>query len=177
MKPREIIQTDRLWLRRAVIDDAEEIFDIYGRNLEVTKYLSWKPTGNLEDTRAHLRASALAWEEGRAFQWVILRKEDRQLLGAVGLRVDGHKVELGYVLGRKFWRNGYMTEAVRAVVDVALHDKDVYRVWAVCDVENPASARVMEKAGMKFEGVLRRWSVHPTLSDEPRDCRCYAMTK
>lgn len=177
MRPREIIQTERLWLRRAVIDDAEAIFAAYGRDLEVTKYLSWKPTGNLEDTSAHLRASSLAWEEGRAFQWVILRKEDRQLLGAVGLRVDGHKVELGYVLAKKFWRKGYMTEAVRAVVDAALDDKNVYRVWAVCDIENPASARVMEKAGMKFEGVLRRWSVHPTLSDEPRDCRCYAITK
>jgi ribosomal-protein-alanine N-acetyltransferase len=177
MRPREIIQTERLWLRRAVIDDAEAVFAAYAQDLEVTKYLSWKPTGNLEDTHAHLQASSLAWEEGRAFQWVILRKEDRQLLGAVGLRVDGHKVELGYVLARKFWRKGYMTEAVRVVVDEALKDKEVYRVWAVCDVENSASARVMEKAGMKFEGVLSRWSVHPTLSDEPRDCRCYAMTK
>ncbi len=177
MRTREIIQTERLWLRRAVIDDAEAIFAAYGHDLEVTKYLSWKPTGNLDDTSSHLRASALAWEEGRAFQWVILRKEDRRLLGAIGLRVDGHKVELGYVLAKNFWRKGYMTEAVRAVVDAALKDKEVYRIWAVCDIENPASARVMEKAGMKFEGVLRRWSVHPTLSDEPRDCRCYAITK
>jgi len=95
----------------------------------------------------------------------------------VGVRVDGHKVELGYVLARKFWRQGYMTEAVRAVVSWAIKDADVYRVWAVCDIENVASARVMEKAGMQREGILRRWSMHPNRSDEPRDCYCYAKTK
>jgi len=178
MHPPEIIQTDRLCLRRALVEDAGAIFATYGWDLEVTKYLSWKPTGDIEDTRAHLRASVLAWEEGRAFQWVILEKKDRRrLLGAVGARVDGHKLELGYVLAKKFWGKGYMTEAVRAIVEWALTENDVYRVWAVCDIENPASARVMEKAGMKLEGLLRRWSVHPTISDEPRDCYCYAITK
>ena len=70
-----------------------------------------------------------------------------------------------------------MTEAVRAVVSWAISEREVYRVWAVCDVENPASARVMEKAGMQEEGILRRWTMHPNSSDEPRDCYCYAMTK
>jgi RimJ/RimL family protein N-acetyltransferase len=177
MQPPEIIQTDRLCLRRALVEDAEAIFATYGRDLQVTKYLAWKPTGKVDDTRSHLRASVLAWEEGRAFQWVILQKKGRRLLGAVGVRVDGHKLELGYVLGKKFWGKGYMTEAVKAIVDWALKEEDVYRIWAVCDIDNPASARVMEKAGLKLEGVLRRWSVHPTISDEPRDCCCYAITK
>ena len=53
----------------------------------------------------------------------------------------------------------------------------MYRVYAYCDVENLASARVMEKAGMSFEGVLRRWGVHPNRSSEPRDCRCYAAVR
>jgi [ribosomal protein S5]-alanine N-acetyltransferase len=177
MKPPEIIETDRLRLRRAVEDDAEAIFAQYAQDPETTKYLAWKPTGKIEDTRAHLRASALLWEGGKGFQWVILRKKDSQLLGAVGLRVDGHKAELGYVLAKKFWGHGYMTEAVRAVVDRAIQEKDVYRVWAVCDLENTASGRVMEKAGLQREGILRRWSVHPTINDEPRDCYCYALTK
>jgi RimJ/RimL family protein N-acetyltransferase len=177
MRPPELLQTDRLWLRRARVEDAETIFDAYGQDLEVTRYLAWKPTGKIEDTRTHLLAARAAWEEGKAFQWVILGKGHADLLGVVGVRVDGHKVELGYLLAKKFWGNGYMTEAVRAVVNWALDEPDCYRVWAVCDVENPASARVMEKVGMKREGILRRWSVHPTRSDEPRDCYCYAITK
>jgi len=177
MKPPEILETDRLRLRRSKLEDAEAIFAEYAQDSEVTMYLSWRPTGKIEDTREHLRTSATAWKEGKAFQWVILRKEDDHLLGAVGVRVDGHKVELGYVLARKFWGRGCMTEAVRAVVSWALKEEGIYRVWAVCDVENPASARVMEKVGMQQEGILHRWTMHPNRSDEPRDCYCYAITK
>jgi RimJ/RimL family protein N-acetyltransferase len=70
-----------------------------------------------------------------------------------------------------------MTEAVTALIGWALKQDAIYRVWAVCDVENGASARVMEKAGMKREGTLRRWSVHPNIGDQPRDSYCYAITK
>jgi RimJ/RimL family protein N-acetyltransferase len=70
-----------------------------------------------------------------------------------------------------------MTEVVRAVNDWALAQPEVHRVWAVCDVDNLASARVMEKAGMAREGKLRRWAVHPNLSTEPRDFWCYARVK
>jgi RimJ/RimL family protein N-acetyltransferase len=47
------------------------------------------------------------------------------------------------------------------------------RIWAYCDVDNPASGRVMEKAGLSFEGIRERFAVHPNISAEPRDCRCY----
>ncbi len=177
MKPPEVIETDRLRLRRSIMEDAEAIFAEYAQDSEVTRYLTWQPTGNIKDTRAHLRDCATAWEDGKAFQWVILRKEDDHLLGAVGVRVDGHKVELGYVLAKKFWGQGFMTEAIKAVVNWALKEEGIYTVWAVCDVENLASARVMEKSGMQQEGILRRWTMHPNRSNEPRDCYCYAITK
>jgi [ribosomal protein S5]-alanine N-acetyltransferase len=177
MRPPEILESSRLRLRRLVEDDAEAVFAAYAQDPEVTKYLVWRRTGNLEDTRHALRSATEAWDEGKAFNWVVLRKKDDRLLGMVGVRVDGHKVELGYVLAREFWRQGYMTEAVRAVVSWAIKEEDVYRVWAVCDIENLASARVMEKAGMQREGILRRWSMHPNRSEEPRDCYCYAITK
>jgi RimJ/RimL family protein N-acetyltransferase len=81
------------------------------------------------------------------------------------------------VLARTFWNQGYMTEALKGIVDWGLKRKDIYCVWAVCDVDNLASARVMEKAGMQREGILRRWSVHPNLNDKPRDSSCFAITK
>ena len=70
-----------------------------------------------------------------------------------------------------------MTEAARSVVDLSLSDPQVRRVWAVCDVDNAASARVMEKVGMTFEGVLRRWVIHPNVSPDPRDALCYALVR
>jgi RimJ/RimL family protein N-acetyltransferase len=70
-----------------------------------------------------------------------------------------------------------MPEAARAVVDVSLSDPTVRRVWAVCDVDNKASARVMEKIGMSFEAVLRRWVIHPNVSPDPRDSLCYSLVR
>jgi RimJ/RimL family protein N-acetyltransferase len=177
MKPPEILETKRLTLRLPRMEDAETIFTQYAQDAEVTKYLTWRPNRALEETREFLRICLAAWEEAKSFQWVIVRKEDNQLLGMVGFRVDGHRLELGYVLARTYWSRGYMTEAVQALVDWALSQDDIYRVWAVCDLENIASARVLEKVGMKQEGILRRWSIHPNRSDQPRDSYCYAKTK
>jgi RimJ/RimL family protein N-acetyltransferase len=157
--------------------DAEAIFSEYGRDPEATKYLARRPSKTIEDTRSFLERSAALRKDGKTFLWVITAKADGRLLGAIEARVDGHKVELGYVLAKKYWGSGYMTEAVRAVIDWALGENEIYRVWAVCDLENIASARVLEKAGMRLEGILRRWSIHPNLGDEPRDCYCYARTK
>jgi RimJ/RimL family protein N-acetyltransferase len=70
-----------------------------------------------------------------------------------------------------------MTEAARVVVEWALSCPDVYRVWATCDVDNVASARLLEAVGMQREGVLRRWLVHPNVGDAPRDALCYALVK
>ena len=99
------------------------------------------------------------------------------MLGAAALRLEGHRASLGFVLGREHWGKGIMPEALTPVVAWALSQGEIHRVWAVCDVDNPASARVLEKLGMRREGVLRRWMVHSNVSDVPRDCLCYSIVK
>src|SRR5262249_50237959 len=95
-----------------------------------------------------------------------------------GLRPQNHRVELGYILGREHWGRGYMTEVVRAVSDWALAQPEVHRVWAACDVDNLASARLMEKAGMAREGTLRRWMLLPNIDPTtPGYFWCYARVK
>jgi RimJ/RimL family protein N-acetyltransferase len=70
-----------------------------------------------------------------------------------------------------------MTEAARALVSETLARPAIWRVWAVCDVDNTASARVLEKAGLEREGTLRRYIVHPAVSPEPRDVHLYARVR
>ena len=70
-----------------------------------------------------------------------------------------------------------MTEALRAAARWAMGEPDIWRIGAVCDVENCASARVMEKAGLEREGILHRWIIHPNVGSEPRDCFSYAMVR
>jgi ribosomal-protein-alanine N-acetyltransferase len=81
------------------------------------------------------------------------------------------------VLARPWWGQGLMTEALTEVVGWALSQPSIFRISAVCDVENVASARVMEKCGLFREGVLRRYLVHPSLGSEPRDCFSYARVR
>lgn len=177
INPPTILKTERLRLRKAKLADAEAIFRQYTNDPEVTKYVSWRAHRNLDETREYMRMCALAWDIGKAFHWVIETQADKRVIGMMIARVNGEKWELGFVLARAFWGRGYMTEAVKALIAWALKQTEIYRVWAVCDVDNKASARVMEKAGMTREGILRRWSLHPNLSSEPRDSFCYAITK
>jgi RimJ/RimL family protein N-acetyltransferase len=70
-----------------------------------------------------------------------------------------------------------MTEVLSEVAAWALRQPSIFRISAVCDVDNVGSARVLEKSGCAREGVLRRWLVHPNVSDDPRDCYSYARVR
>ncbi len=174
MKPPATLDTARLHLRPPVLADADVVFDLYARDPDVVRYMTWRPHESAEVTRDFIRACIAGWQKGSTLSWMIVRRQDEQLLGMVTLRMGAFKADLGYVLARRFWGQGYTTEAVKAVADWAIAQPEIHRVWATCDVDNLASARVMEKAGMQREGLLRRWIIHPNISDHPRDSWCYA---
>jgi len=94
----------------------------------------------------------------------------------IELTIDGSNADVGYVLARQEWGRGFGTEALRGVLDFAFSQPAVQRVWAVCDVDNVASARVMEKAGMTREALVPAFIMHPNVSDQPRDVYRYART-
>ena len=85
----------------------------------------------------------------------------------------GSEIDLAYHLARASWNKGYATEAAVAVLGHGLGSVGLERVMAVTLPENVGSWRVMEKAGMRREGILRRWIMHPNISPEPRDCFSY----
>lgn len=171
-----ILDTSRLRLRPPRLDDAPAI-TAYAGDAEVVRYVSWRRHRGPDEAHEFLGQAIGAVAAGREVQWAITPPTSDTLLGMIGLRLDGHRVELGYVLARPSWGQGFATEAARAVVDCALGEPAVFRVWAVCAVENVASARVLEKAGLEREGRLSRWAVFPNLGEEPRDCWCYARAR
>jgi [ribosomal protein S5]-alanine N-acetyltransferase len=177
MKPPESIVTDRLLLRAPVMKDAEDIFQTYAQDPEITRYLIWRPHTRIEQTQEFVAGCIQAWQEEKRFPYVITESNDDHAIGMIELRLENLKADVGYVLGREYWGKGYVTEALRAVVNWCLSQPEIYRVWAVCDVDNIVSARVMEKVGMRCESILRRGVLHPNISDEPRDCYLYSITK
>lgn len=171
-----LLDTPRLRLRIPSLDDADDIA-AYAGDPEVSRYVTWRRHRSIGDAHAFLHHAITAVEKAQELHWVITRRTSEQILGTIGLRLQEHRAELGYVLARPHWGHGFATEAARVVVDWALSRPEIHRVWAVCDVENSASARVLEKIGMEREGRLRRWAVCPNLSGEPRDCWCYARVR
>jgi RimJ/RimL family protein N-acetyltransferase len=177
MKPPAMLETARLVLRKPVMDDADAIFTTYASDPAATRYVSFRTHRSPAEARGYVQQCTAGWAGSGPFTWAIVLRESGRLAGMIDIRPQNHRVELGYILGREYWGRGYMTEVVRAVSDWALAQPEVHRVWAVCDVDNLASARVMEKAGMAREGTLQRWAVHPNLSAAPRDFWCYARVK
>jgi RimJ/RimL family protein N-acetyltransferase len=177
MNPPERFKSERLVLRKPHSEDAQAIFDGYAQDPEVTRYLTWKRHQNIRETEGFLLVCEQLWRTGKDYAYAIILKEDDKLIGMFGLHPMKLKIEVGYVLARPYWGAGYMTEALRAVINWAFTRQDIFRVQAFCDVENIGSARVMEKAGMQREGLLRRYVLHPNISDEPRDAYLYAIVK
>jgi len=173
----EQFETARLILRPIMAEDAPAIFTGYARDPDVARYLMWRPHQNLADTESYI-ATRTAAPADRVRTYVLIGHDDRRLLGAFELRrPEPHRLDCGYVLARPFRGHGLMTEALAEVAQWAMQQESIWRIGAVCDVENRASARVMEKAGLEREGILRRWLVHPNISPEPRDCFSYARVR
>lgn len=173
----ETVQTQRLLLRRPRPSDADAIFQEYAQDREVTRYVMWVPHASVETTRAFIANCDAQWISSKAFTYAITRQEGGKAIGMIDFRPTGQRADFGYVLARPHWGQGLMPEAASALIAIALAQPSIFRVQATCDVENRASARVLEKAGLSREGILRRYIVHPNISAEPRDSLLYAITR
>jgi RimJ/RimL family protein N-acetyltransferase len=173
----ETFRTARLFLRPITMADAGPIFAAYMRNPEVTLFLIWRPNRTRQDIESYIRRCQET-PPHRARTYVMQGRKDSVIRGCFDLRqADRHRLEFGYVLARAFWGQGLMTEALTEIVRWALAQPSIFRIGAVCDTENFGSARVMEKAGLIKEGLLRRYLVHPGMGNEPRDCFSYARVR
>ena len=153
------METDRLILRKYVIEDAEDMYNNWASDPEVTKFLTWPTHPSVDITRMLLQDWIPKYEDGGYFNWVIELKENGRAIGnisVVRLKEEIEAAEIGYCMSRAYWGQGIMPEALRAVMDFLFDEVGLNRVAAYHDANNPKSGRVMDKAGMKFEGVLRQ---------------------
>lgn len=172
------MQLPRLRLRRPLLEDAPALFEC-GSDPEVARYMDWPRSTEPGPGIERLRRSDERWAAGN-YYWVITvpaGDRDAAVIGAISCSVEDHAAEFGFFLHPRHWGRGYASEAARAVVDWALSLPKIRRVWATCDAENLASVRVLEKAGLAREVILRRAIVRPNLSPEPRDAFLYARVR
>jgi RimJ/RimL family protein N-acetyltransferase len=174
--PQQIL-TERLILRPPTEADAEALFSRYGKDPLVCRYMAWTPHQSIDDTLTFLRRVVGENREGNSAVYLIWSRESGQLLGSVGGAVQLPRMQFGYCLARDAWGRGYATEAARAFVGAVMEEPSIWRIQAYCDTENRASAHVLEKIGLTYEGTLRRYLVMPNLGTEPRDMLIYAKVR
>ncbi|MBI3997987.1 MAG: GNAT family N-acetyltransferase [Armatimonadetes bacterium] len=170
------LETPRLVLRRLTRDDAEDIF-AYGSDPEVTRYTGWQTHRTIEDSRVFLNGVLALYESKQVAPWGIAHKTDRKLIGTCGFVywLPQHaRAEIGYGIARPYWRQGYTTEAIRAIIAFGFQSMQLNRIEARCEPENTGSWRVMEKVGMTFEGVLRQ---HNYAKGTYRDTKMYSILR
>ena len=152
------IETDRLILRRFRLEDAEDMYANWASDPEVTRFLTWPTHSSVDVTKAILSDWIPRYEDGGYFNWAMEYKNTGKVIGNISVvklieSIDA--AEMGYCMSRVYWGQGLMPEALRAVMDYLFDVVGLNRVAACHDANNPKSGRVMEKAGMKLEGILR----------------------
>jgi len=178
VNPPATLETPRLRLRAPAAGDAEAIFEAYTQDIQVARYTTWAPHRSLGETRKFLEQHCEAGRKaGTVFSWLITLSDGGHAAGMIDFRLAACRAEVGYVLARRYWGRGLMTEAAGAVVEWVIAQPEIHRVWATVDLENVASQRVLEKVGVVREGVLRRWLVAPNLGPVSRDVWSFARIK
>jgi RimJ/RimL family protein N-acetyltransferase len=170
MKERPILETPRLILRPFTLSDARDVQHLAGdREIASTTLNVPHP---YEDGMAEqwIGTHQEKYERGELVNFAIVRRADNALLGAIGLRITQQHAhaELGYWLGKPYWNAGYCTEAAHVVVAYGFERLGLQRIHASHMTRNPASGRVMQKLGMRYEGCLRqhvnKWEVFEDLA-------------
>lgn len=153
------IETDRLILRRYVIEDADAMYKNWASDSEVTKFLTWQPHSSVDVSRSIIENWLKEYSDKKYYQWAIVLKDNGNEpigdISVVQMNEDISMVHIGYCLGRAWWRRGIMSEALKAVMDFMFDTVEVNRVESRHDPMNPNSGKVMQKCGMKYEGTLR----------------------
>ena len=155
-----VLETGRLILRPFTIEDAQPMYDNWASDPEVTKYLTWPPHASVGVTKDVLAGWIAGYERADCYVWAITVKPDGPPIGSIATtgisRDDIAMVHIGYCIGRKWWRQGYTSEALAALIRFFFEEVGVNRVEARHDPRNPNSGAVMRKCVMKLEAVKRQ---------------------
>jgi ribosomal-protein-alanine N-acetyltransferase len=172
------IVTHRLLLRRFNLNDAVDMFCNWANDDEVTKYLAWSSHENIETTKQVIANWIGSYDSMETYHWAIFPSDFKKPIGSISVTAlsdKNEKCEVGYCISRRFWGKGYVTEALKAVISFLFEDIGFERIAAFHHIENTASAKVMLKAGMKYEGRIRKYIKNNC--GEFKDCDLYSIIK
>lgn len=158
-KGTKTIETKRLLLRPFQPGDGQYIFENWASDPDVTKYLTWPAHSSVEISEMVLSDWLSHYGEDTYYQWAIVLKDLDQPIGSISVVHQNdriRKAEIGYCIGKAWWHQGIVTEALQCVMDYLFDEVGMNRIEARHDPNNPHSGNVMKKCGMKYEGTMRQ---------------------
>ena len=174
------LETDRLTLRQVIPSDAASIFISLASDPDVIDGVGWDTSPTLASTAANISAlvNAYANQEKPQYNWLIEERATKDIVGMIF--VDDYKderrvAEVDYCIAKNQRGKGFAPEALRAVIRHLFDAVGFFRIEAVYNMDNSASGRVLEKAGMRFEGVLRGRALRIGADGFPEDLNMCAI--
>lgn len=172
-----ILTTERLQLRALTMDDAQLLADLLQEPAIAANGLGIPQPYQLSDAQNMIERVG----EGPAknhFTWGITLRPNNEVIGIITIIITSsqHRAEIGYWIGKPYWNQGYASEAGRALISDAFSRHELNRIYAKSFTDNPSSARVLEKIGMTYEGLLRQHLWHE-LSGQYKDTFVYSILK
>jgi len=172
------LETQRLILRQFVIDDAQNMYDNWAADDEVTKFLTWPSHPDVEETINVIKYWIGGYSTNQTYDWAVILKEIQQPIGSIGLlNINNNQLscEIGYCIGKKYWGKGIIAEALIKIFGYLFDDVGFNRIEAKHDILNPNSGKAMQKAGMSFEGTLREAGIDR--QGQFYSCNIYSILK
>lgn len=165
------MEGERILLRPVSFDDAEDIYE-YTSDEETTRFL-YNTHKDLDQTKSMIANYFVKEPIGK---YALVLKDSNKMIGAIEFRVDdwNKSGDLGFTLNRKYWGNGYMTEAGKLILELAFNVLGLERVHAAHDVNNSASGKALIRLGMTHEGILRKSEM---IKGELADSAYYSILK
>ena len=170
------LETERLILRKFSKSDAISVFE-FTSDPKVTQYLTWNNHQSIEETFEFIKIVHNSYATGQPAPWAIESKALKKVIGSIGIvemNTFFRRAEIGFLLNRKFWRKGYSYEAILKVIEFCFQETDIHRVEATCEVPNTSSANILQKAGMRYEGILQGYGVN---NNQPVDMKMFSILK
>ncbi|CEN22309.1 GNAT family N-acetyltransferase [Paraclostridium sordellii] len=156
------LYTNRIRLRRINKNDLEQFFSFLS-NDNVTRYMIIDKIQDIKVVEKMMNFMIEGYKNNRPTPWAISLKENDEMIGICGFSkcdIQNGKAEVGYILSDKHWRQGIATEALKVVVDFAFNYMNLNKIEARCISKNLASEKVMLKANMKLDAILREEKFH-----------------
>lgn len=155
------IETERLILTKYELDDYNEAYNNWCKEDVVAKYVTWEAHKSPEVTKEFIKSEVDSYGPD-TYKWKAVLKDTNEAIGGitvVKLNKNDLKAEIGYCYGSKYWGVGYATEALKAVIDYLFNEVGLELIVIDHMSQNPASGRVMQKAGLKYVATLPKWII------------------